>query len=243
VAPSSPRARAGERLGRLLARNRELGAAQRADEAFTTRLRRLQHWQSLRLQETHADLAADPRYGPGVRFFVEDLYAPKDFADRDADVERAFPYMVRTLPRGALDTAGDAMGLYVLTRELDAGMVEALWDTLGADALDGAAYAEGYRICEARDARAEQIDLIRDLAGRLDGLVRSPIVLGALRVARRPAQLAGLGALQDFLERGVSAFHHMGGSQEFVATITRREHTILERIFTGHPAPFADPDA
>jgi hypothetical protein len=135
------------------------------------------------------------------------------------------------------------MGLYVLTRELDAGMVEALWDTLGADALDAAAYAEGYRICEAQDARAEQIDLIRDLAGRLDGLVRSPIVLGALRVARRPAQLAGLGALQDFLERGVSAFHHMGGSQEFVATITRREHTILERIFTGHPAPFADPDA
>ena len=68
--------------------------------------------------------------------------------------------------------------------------------------------------------------------------MRSRLLLTTLRVTRVPARLAGLGALQDFLERGFSAFHHMQGSQYFVNTIVRREREILERIFAGHDSPF-----
>jgi hypothetical protein len=45
--------------------------------------------------------------------------------------------------------------------------------------------------------------------------------------------------LQDFLERGFKAFHHMQGADEFLDTIVRRETQILDRIYTSHPHPFA----
>lgn len=235
---SSERARTATRLRELLEENRTLQQTEDADPLFTERLRMLQAWQSQRLLGTHADLAADPRFGPGIRFFVDDLYAPRDFSGRDADIERAFPYMVKALPRAVLDTAADAARLYVLSRHLDRDMVTALFETLGVREIHADAYAEAYRVCDAREDRLEQIRIIEELAGRLDRYVRSPVVLGILRMARGPARLAGLSELQDFLERGASAFHHMGGARDFVATVSERERTILDRMLEGHPDPF-----
>lgn len=238
MANAATREQAAARLRELLEENRRLQQEQDADPVFDAHLKALQGWQSQRLLGTHADLAADPRYAPGVRFFVDDLYAPKDFSARDADIERAFPYMVRALPRAVLDTAAEAAWLYVLSRRLDRDMVHALFDTQGVTDVHAEAYAEAYRICDAYEERAEQIRIISVLAGRVDRYVRSPIVLGILRMARGPARLAGLSDLQDFLERGTRAFHHMGGATDFVATITDREQRILDRIFERHPTPF-----
>ncbi len=230
---------AADRLEHLLRHNRDLHGAERSDPVFAERLRALQSWQSERLLETHADLAAHPRYAEGVTFFVRDLYAPRDFSARDADIEQALPYMRHLLPERVLETAAGAMDLYVLTRALDADMVTALFETLGVERIDAAAYAEAYRVCDAYEDRARQIELIAALASRLDRYVRSRLVLTTLRLARTPAHLAGLGALQDFLERGFGAFHRMGGSEAFVDTIVRREMRILDRIFERHPEPFA----
>jgi hypothetical protein len=53
--------------------------------------------------------------------------------------------------------------------------------------------------------------------------------------------LAGLSALQDFLERGFAAFRRMGGAATFLATINERETQLLEAIADGATAPFPDP--
>ena len=58
---------------------------------------------------------------------------------------------------------------------------------------------------------------------------------------RQPARLAGLSALQDFLERGFAAFRRMGGAATFLATINERETQLLEAIADGATAPFPDP--
>ena len=229
---------ARQTLIRLFRENRALQAEQDGDERLDGRLKALQGWQCERLLATHADLAAHPRYGPGVDFFVGDLYAPKDFSRRDADIERALPAMTRLLPEAVQRTVADVAGLYVLSRRLDRAMTKAIFDAQGADAVTPQNYAEAYRICDAYAERAEQIDCIARLAGSLDRYVRSRVLLTTLRMTRVPARLAGLGALQDFLERGFSAFHYMQGSSEFVGTIVRRERAILDRIFTGHVAPF-----
>jgi hypothetical protein len=68
--------------------------------------------------------------------------------------------------------------------------------------------------------------------------VGKPLLERALRLARRPARAGGFGQLQDFLERGFSAFKQMGGAAEFLATIERRETRILERLFAGTARPF-----
>jgi hypothetical protein len=60
---------------------------------------------------------------------------------------------------------------------------------------------------------------------------------------RGPAKLAGLSALQEFLERGFAAFGRMGGAGEFLSTIEARETRIHEAILARVPQPFPDPDA
>lgn len=242
------------RLRHLLERNRDLAEAEAADPIFLGRLRHLQRWQCARLTQSHADLAAQPRYAPGVAFFIDDLYAPKDFSARDANVEQALPYMVRLLPAKVLATAADAMALQVLTRELDAAMVTALFPDPGSDAgaddtpsgmpdgatdsVDVARYAEAYRTCNAFAERREQIALLQTLAERLESYVHSRMLHATLRMAHGPAKLIGLGDLQAFLERGFAAFRHMRGSEFFVRTIVDRETRYLEAIADGSSNPF-----
>ena len=60
---------------------------------------------------------------------------------------------------------------------------------------------------------------------------------------RQPAHMAGLGALQDFLERGFAAFRGMRGAAEFLATVESRELELVNAIFAGDNEPFPDPDA
>jgi hypothetical protein len=51
--------------------------------------------------------------------------------------------------------------------------------------------------------------------------------------------MAGLGDLQDFLERGFAAFRDMKGAEEFLALLRERETTILNRLFSSRPEPFS----
>jgi len=66
---------------------------------------------------------------------------------------------------------------------------------------------------------------------RLDTLVRKPLVGHALKVMGKPARLAGLSGLQDFLERGYQAFRHMDGARDFLAAFERREGEVLDAIY------------
>ncbi len=234
-------ARPAQRLRHLLEQNRTLQQAEESDPEFLARLRELQAWQCRRLEQSHADLAAQPRYTAGIAFFIDDLYAPRDFSDRDADVEQALPYMVRLLPERVLATAADALNLQVLTRQLDRNMVKALFDELSVETIDIPAYAEAYRICNEFEARRKQIRLIAELAERLESYVHSRLLFTTLRMAHGPANLMGLGDLQSFLERGFRAFRQMRGSSNFVTTIVSRETRFLERIEAGVDNPFPSP--
>ena len=53
--------------------------------------------------------------------------------------------------------------------------------------------------------------------------------------------MAGLSALQDFLERGFVAFRKMGDATEFLTTIDTRERALMEALLAGETVPFPDP--
>jgi hypothetical protein len=63
----------------------------------------------------------------------------------------------------------------------------------------------------------------------------------ALAMTRRPARLAGLSALQDFLERGFTAFQRMNGAADFLNTVEVRETRIHDAIVSGANDPFPEP--
>lgn len=225
-------------LIRELQRGRRLHDERAALPELAAALDRLAHWQARRLKNTYADLAREPRYAEPIAFFQSDLYGPGDFSRRDADLARVVPVMVRVLPEGVIATVAKAMELSRLSHELDRLLLAKL-DPRAP--LSVAAYCEAYRTCANRAERQRQIALIVDTGRSLDRYVGKPMIHSALAVMRRPARVAGLGALHDFLKRGFGAFARMGGAKMFLATIDARETALMEAIFAGDPAPFPDP--
>ena len=62
-----------------------------------------------------------------------------------------------------------------------------------------------------------------------------------LSASRLPARLLGLGHLQSFLERGFSAFNHLGGASYFLNEIHAQESAIARRLMSGAADPFSPP--
>ena len=220
-------------------RAKELRAAHEARPGGAAQRLLLREWQAARLARTHKDLLSDPEYRPGAEFFLSDLYGLQDTTKRDAALERIYPTMVKMLPADALHGVGLAVELDAVSEELDAQLLDVLVQQLGLrDAITEAAYVEAYRRCDNYVLRQHQIELVRQVGEDLALVVGKPMVYRVLRAMRGPARMAGFGALQDFLERGFSAFKKMTDPQPFLDTIQRRETQILERIYARHPRPF-----
>jgi hypothetical protein len=199
------------------------------------RLTALKSWQSRRLTRSYEDVAAQSRYRGATSFFIDDLYGPKDFSGRDQAMLRIFPLMTRVLPASAVETAALAIELESLSEDLDQRLAAALPD----GPLTEASYGRAYRQSSTQEERAHQIDLIEAVGKRLDALVKKPLVAGTLKLMREPARVAGLGDLQEFLERGFESFRQMHGADEFLAILRERESAILRRLFSGEAEPFS----
>ena len=235
---SSEKSAIADSIRANLAQVREIRAAARRAGDDRTRLRA---WQADRLERTYPDLLADPRYRPAAQFFLEDLYGPKDFSERDDEVARILPAMTRILPASAIRTFGLAIELDCLSERLDAALLDRLRAGRApgaAVAIDASRYATAFRACANRAERERQIALVGEIGVALDALARKPLIARAIGLMRAPAHAAGLGELHDFLERGFRAFRHMQGAREFLAVIERRERRLLERLFAGDPDPF-----
>lgn len=232
-------------IARSLRADIEAVIALRADGARDTQLRemlpRLKAWQSARLARTYADLFAHERYRPATVFFLEDLYGPGDFRARDEQFLRVVPMMRSMLPAGAMQTVAAAVRLDRLSESLDQGVARALCNAGAGTGLDEAAYAASYRAAGRAQEREQQLALTIEICTAVDELTNSRSLRAALALMRKPARVAGLGALQDFLERGFAAFRHMRGADEFLATIEAREREAMRRLFAAHPRPFERP--
>jgi hypothetical protein len=200
----------------------------------------IREWQSARLAWTHRDLLENPRYRPATLFFLSDVYAPRDFSQRNYDIQKAYDAMRKAVPERVVHALAETIELHQFTDELDASLAAVLVEQLGVtDSITPEQYAEAYRICDNYDDRARQIAMIVKIGHSVDRVVRLPFIGLTLRLAHTPAHMAGWHELQSFLERGYLAFKHMKGAEEFLSIISGREMMILERIFAGHPEPFA----
>ena len=196
----------------------------------TLRLRRddLRLWQAQRLAATHADLLAQPRYAEATRFFLDELYGAKDFSQRDAELARVIPTLVRFLPRTALATIADAIELDALSERLDLAVcrvIEADPANRGRP-IDTAMFAFAYVRAGSRADRERQIELVDHIGRTLDSLMRHPMI-GTL-----------LGAMQAFLESGFRTFSAMRGADAFLSLVCSRETEVMRRLYDGDPDPF-----
>ena len=198
---------------------------------LAARILAVKRYQHERFSRTYEDISQAPRYAPATRFFLEDLYGPNDFALRDAQFARIVPALVRLFPSEIVATVVDLSALHALSERLDMQMACAMNDDGGP--ISPAAYAAAW--CEVGQIaqRERQINLMLEVGAALDRHTRSLLLRNTLRLMRRPAQAAGLGALQTFLERGFDSFRTMDGASDFLSLINRREMALAKQLFEG----------
>jgi hypothetical protein len=199
----------------------------------------LRAWQARRLTTTYTDLLTKPRYTKACRFFLDDVYAAKDFRQRDEEIRHLYEIIHHFLPDILLKLVKTVIELNDLTNTLDEALWSAMYDELGVtDTITVESYAAGYRICDNYAERAHQIELIDQVGHMVDFTTKIPMISTTLKIVRGPVSRAGWHDLHSWIERGFFAFRHMHGAKEFLATIHNREMTFLKRIFASDPQPF-----
>lgn len=209
----------------------QLVAAERrrgeANPPLGLRVREIKRYQQARFRRTYADLMSQPRYATACRFFLDELYGPADFHERDAQFERVVPALVRLFPGEIVSTVASLARLHALSETLDRRMGESLPD----GPIDRRLYATAWQATGEPQLRATQVVLMRDIGQALERHTGRAMLRHSLRLMRGPARAAGLSRLQDFLERGVDAFRSMRGSHMFLATIAEREQSLADALF------------
>ena len=204
--------------------------ARAAEAAFGQRVAAIKHYQHERFSHTYADLLSSKRYGGAAKFFLEDLYGPSDFSERDVQFARVVPALLRLFPKELVATVAELAALHALSERLDSAMA---WALPAGPALSGRSYALAWRVVGDASARERQIALMVSIGTALDRYTRNMLLRHSLRLMRGPAQAAGLAALQRFLETGFDTFRAMGGADDFLTTIANRERGLCALLFDG----------
>jgi hypothetical protein len=204
-------------------------SVRRSVPGLPERVLALKDYQQRRFARTHASLLQDSRYEPAARFFLDDLYGPQDFSERDAQFARIVPALVRMFPQAMVLTVDCLAGLHALSEQLDSRMANHL--DPGCNAVDARAYLTAWHRTGEPASRERQIELVLALGTQLDRYTRQRLLRHSLRLMRQPAQAAGLGGLQQFLERGFDTFAAMGGAEEFLLQVEHRERDLVACLF------------
>ena len=205
-------------------------AARAADPMLAARVQAIKAFQQRRFAHTYADLLQHPRYASAARFFLEELYGPADFTQRDAQFARVVPALVRLFPPEVVATVETLAALHALSELFDDAMAQ----QLRAVSVDAQAYAAAWRVCGDPPGREHQIALMLQIGRSLDTLTRNTFLRHSLRMMRAPARAAGLTALHAFLESGFDTFRALKGADEFLALIAARERDLAARLFSGN---------
>ena len=195
-------------------------------------------FQARRFNGTYSDLLQTKQYKPATLFFLEELYSEKDYSDRDAQFSRIAGTLERLFPKQVVQTAVALAKLHSLTEELDLAMAQSWQANPESNAIKR--YIATWHAVGRRADRNAQLNGALSVGQELVVLTRTPGLRMALKMMRRPANLAGMGALQHFLESGFDTFAAMGkeadGTDFFLNTVKQRESALIDQLFDDNAA-------
>ncbi|MFT7409906.1 MAG: hypothetical protein ACI9EX_000486 [Oleispira sp.] len=208
---------------------------------LTDTIKKLQTWQTNRLLTTHDDLWNSKRFKPVMQFFVDELYGPKDFSDRDIELTSALPNIAKIIPYKGLKSLKTALRLDCLSLQLDIAFAQ----KLGSGIINRSSYFNFYRQSSHQSQREEQIQLLENLSLDLPKVVKVPGISIILMLSRKPAKVAGVESLHAFLEKGFNSFKKIGNVHDFIDPVISRERAMMHALFAAKGAaenPLPDMD-
>lgn len=193
----------------------------------------VKNFQARRFAGSYVDLLNSARYKTAANFFLQELYSDQDFSQRDAQFARIAGALERLFPHQVVQTAVSLAQLHCLTEELDFAM--ALSWIVNPDLSEVARYVTAWRTVGRELDRNAQLQTVMVVGHELDRLTRTSGLRMMLRMMRGPANLAGMGSLQRFLEAGFDTFSEMAregdGARYFLATVQARESSLVDQLF------------
>ena len=226
---------AAETIRDAVARVAALRVLSRSSPGLLTAVTSVKGLQARRFAGTYRDLLATREYGAAARFFLVELYSEKDYSQRDAQFARIAGALQRIFPDQVVGTAVALAQLHVLTEEFDYAMAEAWLGSASTGGTEIDRYLSAWQSVGRPDDRATQLRLVIQIGSELERLTRTAGLRLMLRMMRRPATAAGLGALQSFLEAGFDTFAGMsaqrGRATQFLELIREREATLMTQLF------------
>ena len=199
----------------------------------------LSEWQSSRLIHTHKAFYQSPDYSEGLHFLFSELYSAKNFSQRDNDLERIFPKIVKYLPRKVVHVVALLVELNHLTQQLDQQLAFTIFHRMKFKHIDENIYCDAYRSCENKADRIRQIELTQELGTKLDRYARSSTISFTLNMTEGAAEMAGLSALHQFLKSGFNAFHKMKSVDSLMHEVSTIERDLMMAIFNQKSSPFS----
>jgi hypothetical protein len=200
--------------------SQQLIATRRALEAFQTQ----------RLRRDFADLMVERQYRALGAFFFEELYAPRDFSDRNASA-RKLNDLLRAAPGVRVAALDRVMRLMELTDELDMQLAALLLQDGYGAGFDELTYERAYREADAYAPREEQLRLIVATVQDAHELAQLPLMIWHMRQIQPLAGALGFTALARFLVKSLEAVKPVRDLERFTTTLWEREKRRLDRIY------------
>lgn len=189
--------------------------------------------QARRFAGSYIDLLTSDQFQGAANFFLRELYSEQDFSQRDAQFARIAGALERLFPQEVVQTAVSLAQLHCLTEELDFAMAHSWICSKGE--TEEARYVCAWRAVGRPLDRSTQLNTVIAIGHELDRLTRTRGLRVMLRMMRGPANLAGMGSLQQFLEAGFDTFAGMArkgdGAHYFLTTVQGRESRLIDQLF------------
>ena len=225
-----------------------LRAVQNSQIDLKAVVRSVKRVQCRRFERSYSDMLTHSDWATASRFFLDELYADRDFSLRDAQFERIAPRIGQFFPSSVAAIATLLAQLHALSEQLDHAvgitmLGQAATNSVASSAMPESSidqttalhYVYAWRSVGHAEARQSQLRMVLELGRGLARITRIPGLHMMLRLMRKPARAAGLEQLQHFLEHGLEIFAKLQNSSAgvtlFLHNIEQRETAWIGRLF------------
>ncbi len=203
--------------------------------------RELQDFQVRQLKRNFSDIYDSKEYGKLCQFFANDIYAPKDFEERNRSFEQISNYFRNSLGDKLFHGLIRLLDLYEMSDDMDDLMVVTLEKMGVKGTISQEQYDKAYYLSDNYDRRVEQLDLIVECFDFTHALTRFRSIGWILKTARLTSHLfsGSKDNIVDMLQRGYDAMRDTASVEGFNDIIYEREMKRLNRIYEQYGAAAA----